>query len=139
MRQRSKIRIMAIPNEIMKAWARAQDDRNYRSRRDDEDRDNWRGRRGGDRRSDWWQRRDGSSMRDRMMGDMMSGGGMMSRGMRRMMFILMDADGDGTVSLQEFQSAHERIFKAMDADKDGKLSMQEIQSFMRGQREERQQ
>jgi hypothetical protein len=32
-----------------------------------------------------------------------------------MMFALMDADGDGTISLQEFQAAHERIFKAMDS------------------------
>jgi hypothetical protein len=72
-------------------------------------------------------------MNGRGAGGMMSGG-MMSSGMRRMMFILMDADGDGAVSLQEFQSAHERIFRAMDGDKDGKLSMQEIQTFMRGER-----
>ena len=31
--------------------------------------------------------------------------------MMRIMFILMDTDGDGTVSLQEFQAAHERIFR----------------------------
>jgi hypothetical protein len=30
-------------------------------------------------------------------------------------------DSDGTVSLEEFQAAHERIFKAMDADNDGTL------------------
>ena len=39
--------------------------------------------------------------------------------MMRMLFAMMDSDGDGTVSLQEFQAAHERIFKAMDANKDG--------------------
>ncbi len=33
--------------------------------------------------------------------------------MMRMIFSLMDADGDGKLSLQEFQAAHERIFKAM--------------------------
>jgi Ca2+-binding EF-hand superfamily protein len=49
-----------------------------------------------------------------------------------MMFALMDSDGDGTVSLQEFQTAHERIFKAMDANKDGVLTLEEIQAFMRG-------
>jgi Ca2+-binding EF-hand superfamily protein len=43
----------------------------------------------------------------------------------------MDSDGEGTVSLQEFQAAHERIFKAMDANKDGVLRLQEIQDFMR--------
>jgi len=31
---------------------------------------------------------------------------------------MMYSDGDGTVSLQEFQAAHERIFKAMDANKE---------------------
>jgi Ca2+-binding EF-hand superfamily protein len=44
----------------------------------------------------------------------------------------MDTDGDGTLSLQEFQAAHEKIFKAMDTDKDGTLTLEEIQAFMRG-------
>jgi hypothetical protein len=35
--------------------------------------------------------------------------------MMRMIFALMDTDGDGTIELQEFQAAHERIFKAMDS------------------------
>ena len=52
--------------------------------------------------------------------------------MMRMLFAMMDSDGDGSVSLQEFQSAHERIFKAMDANKDGRLTVEEIQTFMRG-------
>src|SRR3954447_5079267 len=30
--------------------------------------------------------------------------------MMRIMFILMDSNADGTISLQEFQAAHERIF-----------------------------
>lgn len=51
----------------------------------------------------------------------------------RIIFALMDADGDGTVSLQEFQAAQERIFKAMDADKDGSLTLEEMQAFMRGE------
>ncbi len=70
-----------------------------------------------------------------MMGDRMMGpGSMMSPFAMRIMFALMDADGDGTVSLREFQTAHERIFKAMDANKDGVLSLEEIQAFMRGTR-----
>jgi len=59
----------------------------------------------------------------------------MGRGMMmRMLFILVDTDGDGTISLQEFQAAHERIFKAMDANKDGRLTLEEIQAFMQGAR-----
>jgi EF hand len=74
-----------------------------------------------------------------MMGHMMEHHGMMGGGMMgpppfmmRMMFALMDADGDGTISLQEFQAAHERIFKAMDTNKDGKLTLEEMQAFIHG-------
>ena len=58
--------------------------------------------------------------------------GPMGSMMIRMMFALMDADGDGKLSLQEFQAAHERIFKAMDANKDGFVTLQEMQNFIRG-------
>ena len=54
--------------------------------------------------------------------------------MMRMIFTLMDSDGDGTVSLQEFQTAHERIFKGMDANKDGRLTLEEMLAFMQGTR-----
>jgi Ca2+-binding EF-hand superfamily protein len=56
----------------------------------------------------------------------------MGRGMYRIMFALMDTDGDGTLSLEEFQAAHAKIFKAMDAKKDGKLTLEGIEMFMRG-------
>jgi Ca2+-binding EF-hand superfamily protein len=73
-------------------------------------------------------------MRHCMMGDGMMGHGMMRHGamgqggmtgpfVMRIIFALMDSDGDGTISLAEFQAAHERIFKAMDADKDGTLTL----------------
>jgi len=66
-------------------------------------------------------------------GGMMGSGGMMGHGAAmRFIFALIDSDGDGTVSLQEFQAAHEKIFKAMDTDKDGTLTLEEIQAFMRG-------
>jgi EF hand len=98
----------------------------------------------------------GSMMDPRMMGGGMMGGGMMGGGMMgregmmgagrmgkgqlggmapmmmRMMFSLMDADGDGKLSIQEFQAAHERIFKAMDANKDGFVTFEEMQNFVRG-------
>ncbi len=70
-----------------------------------------------------------------MMGrGMMGQGGMMGPVVMRMIFALMDSDGDGTISLQEFQVAHERIFKAMDANKDGRLTLEEMRDFMRGTR-----
>lgn len=59
--------------------------------------------------------------------------GMMGPAIMRMILALMDTDGDGTVSLSEFQSAHERIFKALDANKDGRLTLEEVQTFFQGQ------
>jgi hypothetical protein len=50
----------------------------------------------------------------------------------RIIFSLMDADGDGIVSLQEWQAAQERVFKAMDTDHDGTVTFEEMQAFMRG-------
>jgi EF hand len=94
----------------------------------------------------------GYHYRGGMMGGGMIGRGMMGRGygyhdrdrgvmrsgmmgppmMMRMIFSLMDADGDGKLSLQEFQAAHERIFKAMDANKDGFVTIEEMQNFIHG-------
>ena len=73
---------------------------------------------------------------------MMGQGGMMGHSMMgqgssfsmRIIFALMDSDGDGTISSQEFQAAHEKIFKAMDANKDGVLTLEEMQAFMHGTR-----
>jgi len=68
-----------------------------------------------------------------VMGHGMMGRGMMGHGMcMRVMFVLMDTDGDGTLSLEEFQTAHAKIFKAIDADKDGKVTLEEMQTFFHG-------
>jgi EF hand len=78
----------------------------------------------------------GGTMPGGMMGHGMMGGGAMGPPpvMLRIMFALIDTDSDGTISLQEFQAAHERIFKAMDTNKDGKLTLEEMQAFMHGTR-----
>jgi Ca2+-binding EF-hand superfamily protein len=65
----------------------------------------------------------------------MMGRGMMGFGAMRTMriaFILMDSDGDGSLSAEEFRAGHDRIFKAMDANKDGRLTVEEMGAFMRG-------
>jgi EF hand len=76
-----------------------------------------------------------------MMGGGMLGHGMMGQGYgrgimgpmaMRIIFSLMDANGDGKLSLEEFQAAHERIFRAMDTDHDGTVTLEEMQAFMRG-------
>jgi hypothetical protein len=82
----------------------------------------------------------GGMMGPGMMGGMMGPGrGHWRQGrdiagpmMMRMIFSLMDADGDGKLTLQEFQAAHERIFKAMDTDHDGTVTLEEMQAFIRG-------
>jgi Ca2+-binding EF-hand superfamily protein len=51
------------------------------------------------------------------------GGGFMS------MVLSMDEDGDGTVTLTEFDRAIERIFRSVDTDGDGILSKDELDSF----------
>jgi uncharacterized membrane protein len=78
----------------------------------------------------------GGMMGRGMMGRGMMGGGMMGGAMGppmmfRIIFALMD-DGDGQISLQEFQAAHERIFRAMDSNKDGQVTQEEMQAFMHG-------
>ena len=68
-------------------------------------------------------------------------GGMMGHGMMgqgghgmamRIIFSLMDADGDGKLTLQEWQAAHERIFREMDTDHDGTVTLEEMEAFMHG-------
>lgn len=64
------------------------------------------------------------------------GRGGMGRGMHgarmRMMFAIVDADGDGALSQTEVQDFVGRIFNAVDEDGDGSVDMQEIRSFFHG-------
>ena len=80
-------------------------------------------------RDDDGEWRGGGRMRDRdwrrggMGPAMMHGAGM------RMMFAVVDADGDGALPLTEIQDFHGRIFKAVDANGDGKVEMTELEAF----------
>ena len=65
--------------------------------------------------------------RGMMGGD--SGPGM-GRNMMLMMMALIDTDGSETLSLEEVQAAHARIFQYADTDDDGELTMQELRGFM---------
>ncbi|MER8592721.1 EF-hand domain-containing protein [Mesorhizobium sp. M1182] len=66
----------------------------------------------------------------------MGGRGGIPRGMHgakmRMMFAIVDADGDGALSQSEVQDFVGRIFNAVDEDGDGSVDMQEIRSFFHG-------
>jgi hypothetical protein len=50
----------------------------------------------------------------------------------RLMLIMVDADGDGALSLEEVQAVHSRLFRAADADGNGSLSLEEIETFTGG-------
>ena len=58
--------------------------------------------------------------------------GMMHGARMRLVFAIVDADGDGALSLNEVQDFHGRIFRAVDEDEDGMVEMDEIESFFHG-------
>jgi hypothetical protein len=75
-----------------------------------------------------------------MMGRGMYGG--MDRGpgphamrphMMLMMMALVDTDGSKTLSLEEVQAVHARLFAYADADGDGELTLAEMRDFMQGE------
>src|SRR5215217_6323312 len=73
-------------------------------------------------------------MRPGMMGHGMMGGMPMMgpRGhMMKVMFAVIDTNGDGALSFEEVMAVHKRIFDRIDANKDGKVTLEEMQTFMR--------
>ena len=50
----------------------------------------------------------------------------------RAIVALVDANGDGTLSLEEVEAASVRIFRAADVDTDGRLTTEEIDAFISG-------
>lgn len=87
-------------------------------------------RRGGDR----WHRdyRMGQPEGRRMTGGRSMGVGMMHGAGMRMMFAIMDADGDGALSQTEVQDFVGRIFNAVDENGDDSVEMDEIRAFLYG-------
>ncbi|MGQ7791122.1 hypothetical protein ACUN0C_01795 [Faunimonas sp. B44] len=59
------------------------------------------------------------------------GGGPHS-GMPMMMMVIIDEDGNGSLSYEEVERFHRRMFDYLDENKDGELSQDEIQNMMSG-------
>jgi hypothetical protein len=64
--------------------------------------------------------------------DYFQGRRVMHSAIMRIIFGMIDANGDGKLTLEEWQAAQERIFKAMDTDHDGTVTFEEMQAFMHG-------
>ncbi len=85
-----------------------------------------------DRHSDMMRRHHGMGMRGHDMAQ-----GMSHRGMMQVLFAIMDANGDGSLSLQEVQDTHARIFAHMDADDNDQVTKKEIKDFFHGGKDRR--
>lgn len=54
----------------------------------------------------------------------------MSRTARmKVIFAIIDTNGDGALSFDEIAAVHKRVFDVVDANKDGKVTMEELQAF----------
>lgn len=80
----------------------------------------------------------GGMMGQGMMGGMMqprmtSGMPMMAMHghMMKIMFAVIDTNGDGGISFEELTTVEKRIFDKVDVNKDGKVTPEEVQTFMR--------
>lgn len=80
-------------------------------------------------RPDRMPRSGSNEHRQMMRGDHGGMGGGMHGTRMKIMFAIMDADGDGALALEEIQDFQERIFNAVDQNGDGSVEVEEIQSF----------
>jgi hypothetical protein len=69
---------------------------------------------------------------DRRGGESRGGHGMMRGHFLVMMMAMVDTDASKSLSLEEVQAVHARIFAYADADGDGELTMEELRAFMHG-------
>lgn len=67
-----------------------------------------------------------------MMRGFYGGMGGMYGARMKIMFAVVDANGDGVLTLEEVQDFHGRIFNAVDQNGDGGVDVGEIQSFFHG-------
>ena len=84
-----------------------------------------------DRYQDRMARRGGMDRGAMMMMHGARRGGMHAAGMR-ILFAVVDTDGDGALSLPEIQEFHARVFVAVDDNGDGRVDMDEIGAFFHG-------
>lgn len=73
-----------------------------------------------------------SPMRMMMGGNGSAMGPGMHEAVLRLMFILVDADGDGAFSSAELAAVQERIFNAADTDHDDRVTLEELTAFWHG-------
>lgn len=52
-----------------------------------------------------------------------------AKAMMKIMFAIVDANGDGAVSFNEVIELHKRVFDAVDANNNGRVTPEEIEAF----------
>ncbi len=50
--------------------------------------------------------------------------------MMKVIFAVVDANGDGALTFDEVTDIHRRLFNGIDANKDGRITFEEMQAFV---------
>lgn len=53
----------------------------------------------------------------------------------KILFAIVDANGDGSLTIDEVNDFHQRIFNAVDQDRNGSVTLAEVQNFFHGSRD----